>query len=85
MIGENQQLVTDEPVEVGDCRIITDPFRGIFRMNPNLIKKFECGSGGWEWRLSAFTVINMGVTVRVAVISMGVAVISMGVAVINLR
>ena len=31
MIGENQQLVTYEPVEVQDCRKITDHFRGIYR------------------------------------------------------
>jgi hypothetical protein len=29
MIGENRQLVTDEPVEVRDFRRITDHFRGI--------------------------------------------------------
>ena len=39
MIGANRQLVTDEPVEfekqpveVGDCRKITDHFRGIYRI-----------------------------------------------------
>ena len=42
MIGENPLVVTDEPVEfenqpveVGDRRLINDHFRGIFRMNPN--------------------------------------------------
>ena len=30
MIGENRQLVTDEPVEFGDCKKITDHFRGIY-------------------------------------------------------
>jgi hypothetical protein len=39
MIGENRQLVADEPVEVGDCRRITDHFRGIYRIYPNLMKK----------------------------------------------
>jgi hypothetical protein len=41
MIGENRQLVTDEPVEferipgeVQDCRIITGRFRGIYRIYP---------------------------------------------------
>ena len=46
MIGENQQLVTNEPVEfekepveVQDCRKITDHFRGIYRIYPNLMKE----------------------------------------------
>ena len=46
MIGENRQLVTDEPVEfeklpveVKDCRKITDCVRGIYRIYPNLIKE----------------------------------------------
>ena len=46
MIGMNRQLVTDEPVEfeklpveVQDCRKITDHFRGIYRIYPNLIKE----------------------------------------------
>ena len=39
MIGENQQLVTNEPVEVQDCRKITDHFRGIYRIYPHLIKE----------------------------------------------
>jgi hypothetical protein len=46
MIGENWQLVTDEPVEfeklpveVQDCRNITDHFRGIYRIYSNLIKE----------------------------------------------
>ena len=43
MIGENRQLVTDEPVEfeeeavaveVQDCRRITDHFRGIIVYAP---------------------------------------------------
>ena len=44
MIGENQQLVTNEPiefekepVEVQDCRKITDHFGGIYRIYPNLV------------------------------------------------
>jgi hypothetical protein len=43
MIGENRQLVTDEPVEfemqpveVQDSRKITDDFRGIHGVYPNL-------------------------------------------------
>jgi hypothetical protein len=46
MIGENRQLVTHEPVEfekqpveIQDCRKITDHFRGIYRIYPNLIKE----------------------------------------------
>ena len=46
MIRENRQLVTDEPVEfeekpfeVQDCRTITDHFRGIYRIYPNLVRK----------------------------------------------
>ena len=46
MIGENRQLVTSEPVEfekepgeVQDCRKITDHFRGIYRLYPNLVKE----------------------------------------------
>jgi hypothetical protein len=31
LLGKNQQLVADEPVEVGDFRRITDHFRGIYR------------------------------------------------------
>ena len=36
---ENRQLVTNEPVEVRDCRKITDHFRRIYRIYPNLIKE----------------------------------------------
>ena len=46
MIRENRQLVTDEPVEfeerpveVQDCRKITDRFRGMYIIYPNLIKE----------------------------------------------
>ena len=39
MIGENWQLVTDEPVEVQDCRKIADHFRGIYRKYLNLTKE----------------------------------------------
>ena len=39
MIGENWQLVTNEPVEVEDYRKITDHFRGIYRIYPNLTKE----------------------------------------------
>ena len=38
MIGENQQLVTDEPVEIQDCRKITDHFREICRIYPQYNK-----------------------------------------------
>ena len=38
MIGENRQLITDELVEVQDGRRLTDHFRGIYRINHNLIK-----------------------------------------------
>ena len=44
MIGENRQLITDEPVEVQDCKKITDHFRGIHGIYPNLIKE--------NWRMS---------------------------------
>ena len=46
MIGKNQQLVTDEPiefekqpVEVQDCRKNSEHFREIYSICPNLIKK----------------------------------------------
>jgi hypothetical protein len=39
MLGKNRWLVTDEPVAVGDCRRITDHFRGIYIIYPNLIKE----------------------------------------------
>ena len=46
MIGENRQLVIDEPMEfekqpfdVQDCRKITKPFRGIYRIHPILIQE----------------------------------------------
>ena len=40
MMGENRLLVTNEPVEVHqDFRKITDHFRGIYRIYPNLIKE----------------------------------------------
>ena len=32
MIGKNRQLVTNEPVEVGDFKRITDHFRGIYEI-----------------------------------------------------
>ena len=51
MIGENWQLVTNElvefekePVEAQDCRKITDHFRGIYKIYPNLTKE--------NWRMS---------------------------------
>ena len=51
MIGDNRQLVTNEPVEFQkqlvenqDCRKITDHFRGIYRMYPQFNKK--------NWRMS---------------------------------
>ena len=46
MIGENRQLVTDQPVEfekqpveVQDDRKITDYFRGIYIIYPNSVKE----------------------------------------------
>ena len=46
MIGENRQLVTNEPVEfkkqlveVQDYKKITDQFRRIYKIYPNLIKE----------------------------------------------
>ena len=39
MIGGNRRLVTDEPVEVQDCRKFTDHLRGIYRIYPNLTKE----------------------------------------------
>jgi hypothetical protein len=40
MIRENRQLVTDEPVEVQDCRRNTNHFGGICRrIYPNFIKE----------------------------------------------
>ena len=58
MIGENRQLVTDEPVEfekqpveVQDCRKFTDHFRGIYRICPNLIKE--------NWRLSTYNRLDL--------------------------
>ena len=46
MIGENRQLVTNEPVEfekypveVQDCRKITDHSRGIYGIYPDLKKE----------------------------------------------
>ena len=38
MIGENRQLVTDEPVDVQDCRKITNHRIGIYIIYPNIIK-----------------------------------------------
>ena len=39
MIRESRQLVTDEPVDVQDCMKITNDFRGIYRIYPNLMKE----------------------------------------------
>ena len=51
MIGENWQLVTNElvefekqPVEVEDCRKMTDLFKRIYRIYPNLTRK----TGGYQ-------------------------------------
>ena len=41
MIVENRQLVTNEPVEVQECRKITDHSRGIYRICPKLVKEQE--------------------------------------------
>jgi hypothetical protein len=39
MVGENRQLVTDEPVEVQDCRKFKDHCRGINRIYPTSIEE----------------------------------------------
>ena len=39
MIRENRQLVTIKPVEVQDLGKITNHFRGIYRIYPNLIQE----------------------------------------------
>ena len=44
MIAENQQLVTNEPVDIQDCRKVTDHFREIYGIYSNLIKE--------TWRMS---------------------------------
>jgi hypothetical protein len=41
MIGANRQLVTNEPVEVQNCRKITDHLRGICRIYPTLIMEIK--------------------------------------------
>ena len=46
MIGENRHIVTDEPVEVQDCRQITDHFRGTYGIYPNLVKE--------NWRMLTY-------------------------------
>jgi hypothetical protein len=54
MIGENRQLITNEPVEfekypveVPDCKKITDHFRRIHRIYPNLITETRGCEPGW--------------------------------------
>ena len=39
MVGDHRQLVTSEPVEVQDCRKITDHSRAIYRIYPNSMKE----------------------------------------------
>jgi hypothetical protein len=52
MIGENWQLVANEPVEVQDCMKITNHFRGIYRrIYPNLIKE--------NWRISTYNRLDL--------------------------
>jgi hypothetical protein len=58
VIGENRQLVTDEPVEfeklsveVQGCRKSTDHLRGIYRTYPNLIKE--------NWRMSTCNQLDL--------------------------
>ena len=58
MVGENQQLVTDEPVEsekqpfeTQDCRKITNYFRGICEIHPNLMKEIRRMSTCNRWDL----------------------------------
>jgi hypothetical protein len=40
----NREVVTNEAVEVQDCKEITDHFRGIYRIYPNFLKE--------NWRMS---------------------------------
>jgi hypothetical protein len=49
MIGENRQLVTDEPAEVQEFKRITDHFKGIYRLYRNLITKIEGGQHATGW------------------------------------
>ena len=56
MIGENQQLVTNEPaefekelVEVQDCRKNIDHFRGIYKIYPNFYQKTEGHQHVTDW------------------------------------
>ena len=56
MTGENQQVFANGPVEfkiypveVQDCRKITDYFRGIYRIYPNLIKDTGGCQHGTGW------------------------------------
>ena len=58
VIVESQQLVTDEsvefekyPVEVQDCKRITDHFRGIYRIYLNLMKE--------NWRMSTCSWLDL--------------------------
>ena len=39
LIGKNWQIVLTEPIEIQDCKEITDHLRGIYRPYPNLIKE----------------------------------------------
>jgi hypothetical protein len=39
MIGENRQSITNEPVEIQDRKKMTDHFRIIYKICPNLIKE----------------------------------------------
>ena len=41
MSGKNWRLVADEPVEGRDCRKIADPFGGIYRRYPTLMKESQ--------------------------------------------
>ena len=52
LIKENRQLVINEPVEVQDCRKITDHFRGIYRVYPSLIKD--------NWKMSTCNRFDLG-------------------------
>ena len=51
-LGDDRQLLTDEPVEVHDFRRITHHFRGIYIICLTLIKKVGryLHVSGWTWK-----------------------------------
>ena len=52
MNGENQQLLTNEPVEVQDYMKFTERFRGVYGMYFGLIKNKQKSQHvtGWTWK-----------------------------------